>query len=197
MRQPDLNPSSIQLHSKTLAESGIAQAGAQLQSVQIQGTEAKGQGVFATRSLAEGEIAIIGRPVARLSERTWKSLQIDVDTHVLMDAPFEYVNHSCNPNCGVQPNQHDGYNLVAMRAIDAEEEITFDYCMTEWICVGFRDCCCGSDRCRRFIEGAKHLPIEILVAYAGYTAPYYRTLLAGPMANGTLADQPYMLRRSP
>lgn len=137
----------------------------------------KGQGVFSDKSLAKDEIAIVGKPVSISPERTWQTVQVDMNTHIKIDAPFEFVNHSCNPNCGIKPNQYNGYNLVAMRAIEAGEEITFDYCMTEWLCVGFKECHCNSDQCRKMIKGASFLPIEKLKEYDGYTAPYFQSFL--------------------
>ena len=51
----------------------------------------KGRGVFAVKKLKKGEVAIVGKPVARLPERTWQSIQLGIDTHVRIDAPFEFL----------------------------------------------------------------------------------------------------------
>ena len=143
----------------------------------VRDTEVKGQGVFLTRPHLKGEVVIVGKPLSTSQERSWRSVQTDVDTHIRIDLPFEFVNHSCDPNCGVQPNEHQGYNLVAMRDIEAGEELTFDYCMTEWTIVGFEDCHCGSDRCRKRVRGAKFLPLAKLREYKGFVAPYLEPLL--------------------
>ncbi len=144
--------------------------------IQIRRAGTRGQGVFTADPISRGEVAIVGRPVAELAERTWQTLQVGVASHIKIDEPFELVNHSCDPNCGIRPNDHGGYDLIAMRDIAAGEEITFDYCMTEWICVGFSACRCGSDRCRKTILGAQGMAAEDLSLYEGFTAPHLENL---------------------
>ncbi len=132
----------------------------------------KGRGVFSARKLAEGDVVIVGTPLFESPQRTWQSVQTDIDNHVRMDEPFELVNHSCDPTCGVRPNRIGGYDLIARRPIAVGEEITFDYCTTEWECIGFRDCHCGSDHCRGIVGGAKYLALEVLDAYGSFVAPH-------------------------
>ena len=117
----------------------------------------KGQGVFAAEPLRRGDVAIVGKPVRRSAERTWQTVQVDVDQHIKIDLPLELVNHSCAPTCGPRANSFGGYDLVALRDIAAGEEITFGYCMTEWLLVGFDECRCASDQCRGSIRGANHI----------------------------------------
>jgi len=67
------------------------------------------------------------------------------------------VNHSCEPNAGFC----DGLVLVARRAIDAEEEITWDYstAIDEEDFPGFA-CCCGAvPAAARFTLFAISIPI--------------------------------------
>ena len=71
----------------------------------IKETPLKGRAAYASENIPMGEIVIIGKPTEQTSERTWQSLQMDIDIHVRMNEPFELVNHSCNPNCGIKPNQ--------------------------------------------------------------------------------------------
>ncbi|NES69106.1 MAG: SET domain-containing protein [Okeania sp. SIO2D1] len=87
------------------------------------------------------------------------------------------LNHSCNPNCGIKPNEFNGYNLVAMIDIGRGEEITFDYCMSEWISIAVKNCNCQSDICRGIIKGGKFLSSETLDKYQGFLAPYYEKLI--------------------
>ena len=141
-------------------------------------TADKGKGVFARGKFKRGDIVIVGRPIAESPERTWQTLQMEVDTHVRMDKPFELVNHCCDPNCGIRTNEFNGYNLVAMRDIDEQEEITFDYCMSEWISIAVSACHCGSPICRKTITGGKFLSDQILEKYSGFLAPYYEKLRA-------------------
>ncbi len=145
-------------------------------SIVIRDTGDRGLGVFSVRPLEPGEVAVVGTPVARSPVRTWQTLQIG-DIHVRMDVPFEFANHSCDPTCGVRPNRHRGYDLVARRAVAPGEEITFDYCMTEWEIVGFTECRCGSERCRTIVRGASFLSPETLEAYDGFLAPHLPPML--------------------
>ncbi len=139
-------------------------------------TNGKGRGVYAKKSFLVNEIVVTGKPVTVASERTRLSLQMDVDHHVRMDEPFELVNHSCNPNCGIKPNQYDGYNLVAMKDISVDEEISFDYCMTEWYSISVQECLCGSKYCRKTIKGGKFLSPELIAKYDGFFAPFYQKM---------------------
>lgn len=94
-------------------------------------------GLFATRPIAKGEILTIWGglvyPMADFralpSEIRERSLQIESEfflvPHQIEDADF--VNHSCNPNAGVQGQSM----LIAMRDIATGEEICFDYAMTD------------------------------------------------------------------
>lgn len=154
-------------------------------SVEVRDAGTKGRGVFALRDFARGELVVTGKPLARAPERTWETLQIDVDHHVKMDEPFERANHSCDPNCGLRPNAWGGYDLVAMRAISAGEEIAYDYCMSEWVSIAIQDACgCGATICRGAIRGGKFLPGDVIARYTGFLAPYYERLLGDGAARG-------------
>jgi SET domain-containing protein len=61
----------------------------------------------------------------------------------------ERFNHSCDPNAGVKGQ----IILVARRNIKAGEEICFDYDTTEIESVPF-NCKCGSNKCRKTIDGS-------------------------------------------
>ena len=64
--------------------------------------------------------------------------QIEVDAHLgpmYDNYEVDYnkngifsVNHSCEPNCGIR----NACGLVALRDIKDGEEITYDYCMTDY-----------------------------------------------------------------
>ncbi|NEO62383.1 MAG: SET domain-containing protein [Moorea sp. SIO4G2] len=155
-----------------------------LSHVSVVKTHNKGKGVFADKKFDVGEIVLVGKPVAKSPERTWQTLQLDINTHVRMDEPFELVNHSCDPNCGIKLNEFNGYSLVAMKEIIQGEEVTFDYCMSEWISIAVPNCNCQSNICRGSINGGKFLSDQILEKYRGLLAPYYAKLV-----NIQLSDQ--------
>lgn len=66
------------------------------------------------------------------------------------------VNHGCDPNSYVQFDPQSRFLVLkALRNISEGEEITCDYCATETELAHPFLCRCGTDRCRRFIRGAR------------------------------------------
>ena len=99
-------------------------------------------------------------------------LQIDDDLYFvatnneeLEDA--DYLNHSCDPNCGL----HDTLKVVAMRDIEPGEEIAFDYAMTDSSNYQMK-CECGSPNCRKVITGDDWKLPELQKRYNGYFTEY-------------------------
>lgn len=85
----------------------------------------------------------------------------------------DFFNHSCDPNSGFKGQIF----LVAMRNIEAGEEITFDYAMTVSESVGsdmvFRlDCRCGSPFCRKTITEQDWMLPELQTRYKGFFSQY-------------------------
>lgn len=83
---------------------------------------------------------------------------------VLMQAPERSVNHCCEPNTFIRTVAGDRY-VVALRKIQPDDEITYDYCLngdgdTAW------DCSCKSPACRkRHLSGFFHLPMGVQARY--------------------------------
>lgn len=78
-----------------------------------------------------------------------------------------YINHSCNPNCGIK----DKFKIVAMRDLKKGEELTWDYDMSEnsdWT----MKCTCGSKDCRKIIRGFRYLPKNRKEKYKGYISDW-------------------------
>ena len=139
----------------------------------VRESEGKGRGVFCTQPVFKGETVWEGRAEGGSTEQSWATLQTDWDTHVMPAGILLHINHSCEPNCGLRANDHGVYDIIALRDIKEGEEITYDYCMSEWEIVGFSECRCGSSACRGTIQGAKHLPTDFFERYEGYLAPYF------------------------
>jgi len=77
------------------------------------------------------------------------------------------INHSCDPNCGIK----DLIRIVAMRDIEAGEEILWDYDMSEnaeWEML----CSCSSKNCRKIVLGYRYLPQRFRDRYEGYISEY-------------------------
>ena len=108
--------------------------------------------MFATRRIAAGEVVIDGCREA-LSDDAVRSLPAEERDflsvmdghHILMKPPSRFVNHSCQPNTR-GTDQHD----VAVRVIEAGEEVTVDY-VAEHV-PGLRMTCnCKAPHCRGLI----------------------------------------------
>jgi len=82
--------------------------------------------------------------------------------------PAEYFNHSCDPNTGLSGQSA----LVAMRDIEAGEEVCFDYAMSESHPLFEFDCHCGSKLCRGRTSAEDWRNRELQIRYAGYFSPY-------------------------
>ncbi|HEY8202839.1 MAG TPA: SET domain-containing protein-lysine N-methyltransferase, partial [Actinomycetota bacterium] len=87
-------------------------------------TEAKGDGVFATRPFRRGETVMIGEIGRRLDANDTHASQVGPSEYVLLAGLGPKVNHSCDPNCGVRLNASGAYDLLARRDIATKEEIT-------------------------------------------------------------------------
>lgn len=86
------------------------------------------------------------------------------------DKEFEdtdYINHSCDPNCGVR----DSLKIVAMKDIEKDEEITFDYAMSESSEYSIK-CECGAINCRGKVTGDDWKIKELQEKYKGYFSDY-------------------------
>lgn len=118
-------------------------------------------GVFASRDFCAGDITLrlTGHIV---TEPTRYTLQLRPGEHLAprsagpgdYDSRWCLVNHSCEPNCAVDPER---LVLVAQRDIRAGEELTFDYCATEYDMAEPFTCRCGKPGCYGEVRGFKYL----------------------------------------
>lgn len=148
----------------------------QNQNVEVGVGDVKGDSLFAKKEFSIGEVIVNGYPTKFSVNRTKTSVQIGIDLHMEPSHFFVKANHSCNPNCGIQLNNFNGYSLVAMKEIKVGEEITWDYAMTEWESVALenQNCKCGSEYCRGSIGGYKNLSKELKQKYFGFSASYLK-----------------------
>ncbi|HYO91128.1 MAG TPA: SET domain-containing protein-lysine N-methyltransferase, partial [Pyrinomonadaceae bacterium] len=78
-----------------------------------------------------------------------------------------FSNHSCEPNLGVRGQ----VVFVAMRRIEAGEELTHDWAMTDDDDYEM-ECRCGSRSCRKVITGRDWRRPELQQKYSGYVSWY-------------------------
>ncbi len=137
-----------------------------LDKIEVRESPIEGKGLFAKKSIKKGEVVLQFRGKRVSDKPDIHSLQISPNEHLLVDEPWKYVNHSCNPSCGIK----DRVKLVARRNIKKGEEITFDYAMSE---LRMRmECHCGSLNCRKLIMGYTGLPRSLKKKYKGFISGY-------------------------
>lgn len=151
--------------------------------VELRESDTEGKGIFAKEKIFKGEVIVDSRnnpgvymPKVKADELYDKGfdymMQVDEDLFAVTIDPNEleeadYVNHSCNPNCGIR----EKLMLVAIRDIAPEEEITFDYAMSE--SSEFRmKCACGSTDCRGEITGNDWKLPDLQKRYNGFFSDY-------------------------
>ncbi|HAC63639.1 MAG TPA: SET domain-containing protein-lysine N-methyltransferase [Cyanothece sp. UBA12306] len=98
-----------------------------------------------------------------LDRPNYLTVQISDNQHIMLEPEFlQYINHSCDPNVFFDPNNQV---VMALRTIEIGEELTFFYPSTEWSMAQGFDCICQSENCLGTIQGAAHLPLNILTKY--------------------------------
>ena len=130
--------------------------------VQVERDGPCGARLLTLRALAAGE------RVTRLGEEggfveapraTRYSIQLGERRHPVPRGALAFLNHSCAPNCVVDT---EGLALVALRVIDAGQELTIFYPATEWDMAEPFACRCGAHECLGTINGAKYLDAKAL-----------------------------------
>ncbi len=133
--------------------------------VQVEETHI-GKGVFAVRSYPA--TAVIGKITGDLifDEQYGSNYSFEYDDGVQLEpnAPFRFLNHSCEPNCEFdlldEPKQdgeslHDGHlHVVALRDIAPGEELTIEY---NWPATSAIICQCGTPSCRGWVVADEEL----------------------------------------
>lgn len=132
-----------------------------------------GLAVFAKQDIKQGEkILEFEGSVAHPDITTLQGPEYEADCFQIAekDDPKAYlnltesgrsINHSCDPNSGVINNTE----LIALRDIDKNKEITYDYSTTMDEDYWTMKCECNSKNCRKIIKDFKHLPKNIQQKY--------------------------------
>jgi SET domain-containing protein len=145
--------------------------------IYVKETPLKGLGIFALRDIRKDEIisTFTGPPVKieRLDdfppEVVDHLFNVGTDEYLLAREPEVRTNHSCDPNAGIVKD----VCLIAMRDIQKDEEITFDYSVImddDWVL----ECRCGSPLCRKIIGKYRDLPPEIKEKYRDYSPDWIK-----------------------
>lgn len=144
----------------------------------IKSTLDKGRGLFAGEKIMKDEIIEDTKDIQILTKtelatmpKIWRQLCYEINDKEeicpkdINNPPAGFLmNHSCEPNCG---SGLDFSTTVAMRDIEAGEELTYDYAMTDSGNFEMK-CNCGTKSCREFIRGSDWRIPELQQKYKGY-----------------------------
>jgi len=153
-------------------------------TLEVRATHRYGQGVFATANLAKGKILIVmGGCILTVEDENAlegvvanKPIELSDRFSIgprtpdeLARMPQHYINHSCDPNCGFNGQIF----LVAMRDIQAGEELAYDYAMVmhsspDSVNYFSMTCECGSPLCRGKVAEDDWQRPDLQAHYAGY-----------------------------
>lgn len=155
---------------KHIIAEGRARHEAKQRKYKMKGNAINGYGIVAQKELTKGEVIFKLEESAqrivtkRYVENNWTAKQkeefrhyaypISDEVYILWDhKPENWApqNHSCDPN-----TRYDGLNLIAIRNIQVDEELTLDYAdlldesMESFVCT------CGLPNCRKVVSGRLH-----------------------------------------
>ncbi|MBI5797703.1 SET domain-containing protein-lysine N-methyltransferase [Candidatus Woesearchaeota archaeon] len=127
-----------------------------------------GRGLFAAKDIAKGEhiLTLTGKVITqeevdnKPEKQQANALQIEYDFYMDLEEPGVLINHSCNPNTGIQKDKE----VIAIRDIKAGEEMTWDYSTSVdggWT----MPCGCAEKNCRKKVKDFKVLPKKVKESY--------------------------------
>lgn len=119
--------------------------------------------LFVLRTYQPGEVIASFSAGTISAEPTYLTVQVGVAKHITLQPEFlQYINHSCDPNVFFDTTTME---LVALKELAEEEELTFFYPSTEWEMTQSFNCYCGSHNCLGEIKGAAFLSKEAAAHY--------------------------------
>jgi D-alanine-D-alanine ligase-like ATP-grasp enzyme len=152
---------------KHIIEEGIARHQRKQKAYETRGNSIAGYGIYAKRLIKKGERLYKGeeRPTRIVSkawvDKNWNETEqlkfrqyaypLGGDKYAIWDEePHEWSpqNHSCDANCAME-----GLNMVAVREIQPDEELTLDYAYFLDKTMEPFQCNCGAKNCRGVIKG--------------------------------------------
>ena len=155
------------------------------------------KGVFTKESIRKGErLTVFGGDVMLIDEIVClpaglNEYPMQIEERFVLGSrsardpePSDFINHSCEPNCGFKGQIF----LVAMRDIEPDEEITFDYAMVVSKSVGSNivfemECNCGEPTCRKLISEDDWRLTELQSKYSGFFSQYLQERIDGSSRN--------------
>lgn len=148
---------------------------------EVRPSRIEGRGLFAKAQIRVGEVVAVkgGRILTQKALAPVRELlgaaeiQIAEDLFIGPDGVEErdgsmiFSNHSCEPNIGLSGQ----IVFVAMRDIEADEELTHDWAMTDDDDDQMQ-CACGAVRCRGLVTGKDWQRPDLQARYGSYFSSY-------------------------
>lgn len=154
---------------KQIIEEGISRHQAKQKKYKLKGTAISGYGIFARQPIQKGEVIFAGEELSqrivtkKYVKAHWNEKQkrdfrhyaypINKEVYILWDEnPVNWApqNHSCDANTA-----YHGLNVIALREIGENEELTLDYAYLLDESIEPFTCQCGSENCRELVFGMK------------------------------------------
>lgn len=147
-----------------------------------------GKGLFARDAFAKDEIVcakggcVFDRATLEAMPDWYRAAEIQIGDDLFIGPLSEeerggsmiFSNHSCDPNIGVRGQ----VVFVAMRDIDAGEELTHDWATTDDDDYEM-ECLCSAENCRGTITGKDWQREKLQEKYAGYFSWYLEQKICG------------------
>jgi hypothetical protein len=150
------------------------------EKIYIGKSDLHGKGIFASKNIRKGEVIftvkgekinflIDNKEQAKKAGLNWfgfgKNQWIDVENNYCNN-----LNHSCNPNSGIKNKIH----IIALKNINKDEEITFDYSINEADIFWSFKCNCGHKNCRKNIKSIQFLSTDLYNKHKSFISRYYQ-----------------------
>jgi hypothetical protein len=150
-----------------IIEEGVYRYKAQQKKYQMKGDSINGFGIYADRPIKQNEVIFNNESrghrivTKRFVDQHWTPVEKDLfaryavplskNLYILWDddpTVWAPQNHSCEPNTA-----YDGLNVIALKNIDAGQELTLDYATFLDETMEPFECQCQSVQCRGIIRG--------------------------------------------
>ncbi len=109
------------------------------------------------------------------------TIQVGDSKHLSCTSGPEYTAHSCDPNTKAvfhKDEKSSWVEFIALKDINSNEPITFDYNTTEWdMCEKFK-CKCNTTKCYGTISGFKHLDVQQQEKLSLFVSPFLKSKLS-------------------
>lgn len=154
-----------------------------MNKIQIIKSKIEGKGIATNVNLKKGDfVGYVNGPIKHKVNSSQKDSEdnpdwvgFKKDYWIDPQPPFKYINHSCEPNCGITGTK----TVRALRNITAGEELTFDYSTSEidpdWVLD--YTCRCGAKSCRKQIRSIQSLSEKKIKSYLPYIPTSFKQYL--------------------